>query len=340
MAKRKWRYVSYLEQSIKAMRSSIDRLNSVQDDYGKETAMILAVNAWELLAKAYLIKKKKPIRIGKSSNSISAEEAVHRLVLQKELNDLQEDHIQQLISLRNAAIHDVPPSKLPDEVLFHLMFFAAKFFKDLIGKTFPSHVAKLSGNYLSIGFDSFTTYADRIQKLVSRARKHGTSESQLVWLLERGIRFEGGSYLTQSQFEREMRKTRGKKILPRLRIGNFLKKAEMIVVVPIQAPKGYTADINLRKGSRQSRQALPVFIKKTNIDDDYPYLTGELASKIGKNVSFVAVSSRVLGVKGDEKYHVTIRSSKSSKVHRYSEAALHFFQEFLKKNPSYNPFKQ
>ena len=111
----------------------------------------------------------------------------------------------------------------------------------------------------------------------------------------------------------------------------------MVRIVPVQAPKNFTADITLRKG-KSTDSGLPVSIKKTNIEEDYPYLTGELAQKLGKTPYFVAQAIKALNYKGNIKYHQPIRVSKSSKVNRYSEVALNDLKSYLEKNPQYNPY--
>jgi hypothetical protein len=87
--------------------------------YKVEESLILISNAWELLAKAILIRDKVNIHY-KDGNSISAEDAILKLV-GKYLTDNQSKHLQQIISLRNAAIHSVLPT-VPQELLFHLEF--------------------------------------------------------------------------------------------------------------------------------------------------------------------------------------------------------------------------
>ena len=94
----------------------------------------------------------------------------------------------------------------------------------------------------------------------------------------------------------------------------------MVRIVPVEAPKNYTADLVLRKGNSNDL-SLPVVLKRTDLEKDYPYLTNELATLIGKNTNFVAKAVSVLGLKGNERFHQTIRSSKSGEIQRYSEAA-------------------
>ncbi len=108
--------------------------------------------------------------------------------------------------------------------------------------------------------------------------------------------------------------------MPYLAISNFVKDNEMVRIVPVHAPKNYTADIALRKGSAKD-SSLPVLIKKTSVDDDYPYLTRELARLLGVNQYTITSTVAKLKLKGDSKYHQAIRASKNSDIQRYSEAA-------------------
>jgi hypothetical protein len=337
--KLKRKYLIYLDKSIAALLASIDRINNVHDTYKIEESLILLTNAWELFAKGILIRDREKIYLA-DGRSITAEDAITKLVAKNYLTENQAQHIQQIISLRNSAMHSVLPD-IPQEIVFHLMFYGVKFFKDIISGEFPTYKSKCSGNFLSISFDTFTTYADKLQKLISKARKRGTPEQELLWLLERGVRFKGGQYISQNKFEDEIKKLgRKKRLYHHLKISDFIRGADMVVVVPVQAPKGYTADINLRKSSNKAGAALPVMIKKTDLEEDYPYLTSEIARKINKGTNFVAKSAAVLMLKNNTTYHQAVRSSKSGKINRYSQKALDYLKDYLQKNPNYNPFSK
>ena len=337
--KLKRKYLIYLDKSIAALLASIDRINNVHDSYKVEESLILLTNAWELLAKGVLIRDRENIHLV-DGRSITAEDAITKLVAKNYLTENQSQHIKQVISLRNSAIHSVLPDT-PQEIVFHLMFYGVKFFKDVISKEFPTYANKCSGNFLSISFDTFTTYADKLQKLISKARKRGTPEQELIWLLERGVRFKGGQYISQNKFEDEVKKLgRKKRLYHHLKISDFIKGADMVVVVPVQAPKGYTADINLRKGSNKAGAALPLMIKKTDLEEDYPYLTSEIGREIKKGTNFVAKAAAGLMLKNNTTYHQAVRSSKSGKINRYSQKALDYLKDHLQKNPNYNPFSK
>lgn len=317
------------------MQESVSAFNGVGRPYKIEASLILITNAWELLAKAVLVRNHQSIHSGKGGETISAQVAVSRLRSTQVLDENQEDCIQQIISLRDCAVHSLLP-EVPEEILHHLMFFSCKSFREVIRACFPAYSRHLVGNYLSLAFSDLTTYADKVQKLVAKVRRVGEAK-KLVWLLERGIQFDGTKYVSQKQFESQYR--RKSRILPHLAISNFLKTADMVRIVPIQAPRSFTADINLRKGN-SADASLPVVIKKTDVEADYPYLTREIGEKLGKNSNFVASTIKFLGLKGNSQFHQSVRASKKSMVHRYSEAALEKLKKFLSNNSSFNPYEE
>ena len=111
----------------------------------------------------------------------------------------------------------------------------------------------------------------------------------------------------------------------------------MVRIVPIQAPKNYTADINLRKG-KKTDLGLPVVVKKTEIERDYPYLTGELAGKLDKKTQYISRATKKLGMRGKPEFHQEFRASKSGKVQRYSDSALNFLKDFFARNLEFDPY--
>ena len=326
-------YLRFLDKSKESAECAIDNFNRLKGPFRIEATLMLIGVAWELLAKAILIQARKKIRKANSDDTISAEVAVSRLLSDKKIEKHHSDIVQQIISLRNASVHDVLP-EIPIEVQHHLMYYACKFYREVVAKHFKGHAADLNQHYLSLSFDELTTYADKIHKTVSQVKK-SDSAKKLVWLLERGITFDGGSYLTQKQFEA---KIKGKsRMLPYLDLGKHLKQSDMVRIIPVEAPKNYTADLTLRKGSAND-SSLPVVVKRTDLEKDYPYLTSELARSVGKNTNFVAKAAVVLGLKGNERFHQTIRSSKSGEIHRYSEAAKSRLQQKLAEDPAFNPY--
>ncbi len=335
MAQRRRReYLILLDKAKAAAETAIDSFNRVNHPYRDETTLILLANAWELLAKAALLQAHQSIRKGQRGETISAEVAISRLLHRQELQKHEVETVQQIVSLRHAATHHYLP-EVPEEIMHHLLFFGCKFLRETVKRKFPAHARDLERNYLSLSFTNLTTYADKVQKLVSRVKKSET-DKRLAWLLERGIQFDGESYITEKQFEG---KYIGKKrIMPHLRMSDFLRDTDMVRIVPVEAPRNYTADLTLRKGSTKDA-SLPVIVKKTEIELDYPYLTKELAQILKKSVNFIARATQALSLKGDPKYHQAIRASRHSHLQRYSEAAKTKLQQKFETNPDFNPYE-
>ncbi len=309
-------YLILLNKAKAAAETAIDAFNRVNHPYRNETTLLTLANAWELLAKSMLVHARQSIIKGHHGETISGEKAVYRLHYRKQISKHEQDTIQQIISLRNAAAHHYLP-EMPDEIIHHLLYFGCKFFRAAIKKTFPSHGKGLDRNYLSLAFCDLTTYADKVQKSVSRVKK-SSSAKRLIWLLERGIGFDGSSYQTEKQFEASFKGK--KKIMPHLALNNFVKENEMVRIVPVEAPRNYTADITLRKGKAQD-STLPVVVRKTDLNKDYPYLTKEIATYLKVSLHQITAMVKNLNLKGNPQYHQEVRTSKSGSVHRYSQAA-------------------
>jgi hypothetical protein len=333
IAKRR-EHLLYLDAAMSAAERAIDSFNSVWPTYRNQATLLLMANAWELLAKSVLLSKKESIAKGASGDTISGENAVLRLTHKKILATAQCETIQQVISLRNAICHSVPPA-VPVEIVQHLLFYSLKFFRETVQSQFPSHAKKMPENYLSAAFSSLTTYADKVQKAVAKVRT-SASDRRLIWLLERGVAFDGSAYLTETQLEKKYHKKH--KILPHLELSDFLKSADMVRVVPVEAPKNFTADITLRKG-KPGAASLPILVQKTDVNTDYPHLTKELGAKVGKNQNWAAHAVAKLGLKGDPRMHQAVRAGKTSFIHRYSDAALSRLREKLATDPSFDPYK-
>ena len=122
-------YRSLLDKSVESMLSAIEIYNKPKFQYREETFAILAVNSWELLLKAYLLKQhnynknsiyelepakckngkphrtRKVAKLNRSNNprTISINEAL--MSLEKELPKNLKNSIELLIELRDNAIH-------------------------------------------------------------------------------------------------------------------------------------------------------------------------------------------------------------------------------------------
>ncbi len=145
--RRRREYLQLLDAAKAASETAIDSFNHQRNPYRNESTLLLLTNAWELLAKAVLLKKHKSIA-DRQGRTISAEKAVHQLGVLGVLDRRQVGTVQQVISLRNEAAHHVLPP-LAEELMHHLMFYAVKFSRQVIADQFPAHLKDLPANTLS-----------------------------------------------------------------------------------------------------------------------------------------------------------------------------------------------
>lgn len=120
-----------LNKSIESMLSAIEIYNKPNFNYREETFSILAINSWELLLKAYILKEnrynirsiyvlepatnkngekskfRKKIKLNRCNNpmSISIADAINILDNQHKLPIKLKDNLNALIELRDNAIH-------------------------------------------------------------------------------------------------------------------------------------------------------------------------------------------------------------------------------------------
>ena len=102
-------YLRLLDKSKESAECAIDNFNRAKGPFRTEATLLLLGVAWELLAKSILVQAKKSIKNGSSGDTVSAEVAVSRLLHAKMVTKHQSDIVQQIISLRNASVHDVLP---------------------------------------------------------------------------------------------------------------------------------------------------------------------------------------------------------------------------------------
>lgn len=340
MATRKTKYGYYVINSINAAKLSIELYNRVDFAHSIHGALIFLSQAWELLAKAYIIRKKDNIYY-KDGTSISAEKAVNRLYHQYNHITLEENQtIQQIISLRNEAQHGILPT-IESEIITHLLYFSLKTYHDFISKSFKSYFKSFDRNFLAISFKEYTFYSNKVSKLFSVAKKINNEKNKLLYLLDRGADFatiDNGEKMTnyKSWITKIKQLQRNARVSRHLTIYDYIQNQEDVRFVPIAVKRGYRPEVALTK---TNNPLAPVVIKRTDPNIDFPHLTSDVANKLNKDVSFIAKMSRKLKIYGNDQYCSLIKINKrGNPTPKYNDKAVNYLKNYLDTHRDFNPY--
>ncbi len=330
MARGHYKRTLLLQSSKNAFISALNDFNNISNNYRNESGLLLMSNSIELICKAVLLKLGDNIVDPRDHDkSICAESALWKLYNKhSKISDLEHQAVQQLISLRNEAVHDVLPV-IDVDVLHYIIFTAYQLYKKLITTFFKSHKDIFRVSLLSVSTDNNLTYADSLDGLL-RSRRGSESQRRLLYLLERGVSYKGTKYISQEEFERKFRQQKNRRLVNRGALGAFLSRAEMLKVVFVQAPRNHTVNVNIAKGRSSQRDTLPVFIKKTDINVDYPYILTTLSEKLEKGRNIVLKKINELELKGNDKYHQAVQVGRKQLAHKYSDATFQLLRDKLR----------
>jgi len=346
MTKRKshvMKYQYHINTSINAAKLSIEMFNRIESIHSKQASIIFNAQAWELLAKAVLIKKKKNIYFA-DGKSITAEKAVNQLYHVVHSISLEENQtIQQVISLRNEALHNIYPD-LDEEIITHLIYWSLKTFHRIVKDEFRSYFIKFDKNYLSVAFKDYTFYSHKLNKLFAYSRKSKSEKNRALYILDRACKFaediESDTYIPHKDWLDEIKsRPRKARIGRHLSVSNYTNKQDNIIIVPVETPKGYKSEVTSTKAKNAS-ESLNVLVKKSDPEVDYPFLLSDLARHLEKTSYFVRSLAKHLNLLDNREYHTSIKSGKKSRLQKYSNKMLNHLKEFVAKNPHWFPAKK
>lgn len=204
-------YRSLLDKSINSMLSAIEIYNKPNFSYREETFAILAVNAWELLLKAHLLKKcsykmsqlyvmeyvkkkngenstRKTPKLNRSDNPITIGifEVIKKLeIINLKLSPNLIDSIESLIELRDNAIHFHNEKEISKE-LQELGFACIKNYMNIIKKwnididlsIYNFYLMPLA--YVDSKVEATSVLTDEVRKYLSfvQQKVHNTKEDE------------------------------------------------------------------------------------------------------------------------------------------------------------------
>ncbi|MDP2704443.1 MAG: hypothetical protein Q8P01_04480 [bacterium] len=319
---------SLARSSVVSATSSIELFNRPRAEDRISLSLIANIRAWEQLGKATLLKKGENIQLTEDK-TFSASKVIRLLDSKYNLISPGEAQtVQQIISLRDEATHS-DLNFVPDDLAAHLLYFSLKSFKILLLRTFSSYARNLNANFISINFQPTYTYGARIQRMLGA--KTLLAENRLLFLLERGLHnAQTETELTKKEWVQKIRSLRNRRITKTtLLLKKYATEHNNVLFITVEAPSKYgKADVTLSRGKHGAKTKIAVV--SSDPEETHPYLTNELATKLGIGKGIAQRAIKELGLKGNKDYHLSIRSGKNSVVQRYNETALNQIKEHLK----------
>lgn len=335
------KYKHYVISAINAAKLSIEMFNRVDAVHSHQASLIFNAQAWELLSKAILVKRKKNI-FNPDGTTITAEKAINKLHFEQKLFALEEAQtILQVISLRHEALHSILPD-IDQEIITHLLYYSLRTFYRILKCEFKSYISGFDKNFLAISFKEFTFYSHRVSKLFGSSRKFNNERNRLLYLLDRGCELitarSNSKLMPYEKWKQEIKKLpRKSRVGMHLKLYDYIKAHDDVRFIPIQISKGYKPEIQLVK---TNNPLAPVFIKKTNPNQDYPHFTCDIAENVKKSISFIAKMARKLNLIHNPDYSIVMKTTRAGMggVPKYNDKALNYIKDYLDKNPGFNPY--
>ncbi len=323
--KRKTR--SLIERAQDSLVLGIELFNRPQDAGRIDGVLFCLDHAFEMLLKAVLFEKTGRIRGPREKKNYGFEKCLNLCQFTHNIVDSDEALIlRNLNGFRDAAVHDI--LDLSEGLLYGhaqsaIQIFAAilkKVFNKDLSKTLPRRILPIAtivpGDITAIISEDI----DGIKKLLGKGRRqedNAQAKLRAYMVVEKNIREVQG--ITQAQPTLST-------TIKNLKAGDWKSVLPMVAGLVQSNSGGIPISLHVSK-----REGFPVRIdpkaptaiafRYVKPEDKYPYLTGELATKLGVSPTRVVAFVKLFQMKGNDEYHTAIKVSTTGKVQRYSNKA-------------------
>jgi hypothetical protein len=306
----------------------------------QEGVLLLLNHGFEMLLKAIVLEKTGRIRKAREKFNYGFEKCLS--IVHQELSLLDKDEtliLENLNGFRDAAAHDLV--QISEGLLYGHAQSALNIFVTLLKKVFARDLSHdLPRRVLPICTIAPTDISMVVGEdmnmiaglLGGRHRREDDAEARLrpYRVIEKNIRGMQGSSQDAPSTSRLVRG---------IKSGDWKAVLPMVAGLVQPSPAGIPISLHLTK-----RDGLPVRIDPTaptaiafryvRPEDKYPYLTGELARKLGLTANKLVAFVKLLQLKGNDDYHTGLKVSATGVVNRYSEKARQVISEAVARDGS------
>lgn len=125
----------------------------------------------------------------------------------------------------------------------------------------------------------------------------------------------GGRAASVARTIRELRAGQWATVLPL--VSGVVTNPESSIAISLRVSKSDGIPVRIDKNAPTA-----IAFKYVKVEDRYPFLTRDLADRLGITTNKLVGLTKLLGLRDNEEYHTSIRISRSSFVQRYSTRSL------------------
>ena len=323
--KRKTR--KFLDRAQESLILSVEVFNR-PSELGRIEGVLLTMNhAFEMLLKAIVFEKTGRIRAKHDKMNYQFKKCI--ALCQTQLSVLDENEALSLNNLngfRDAAAHDLV--EISEGLLYAHVEQAVLIFGALLKRVFNKELAgwlprrilplstSLPREITAIIEEDMATISSMLSK---GHRQEDDAEARLrpYQVMEKNIRESQGAAVKEAssgQLVRKVKKGDWRTVLPM--VAGLVQPDASGIPVSLHVTKkdGFPVRID-------PNASAAIAFKYAGDEDRYPFLTGELAEKLGIKKWQIVALAKLFKMKGNPEFHKAGKISKSSFVQRYSEKA-------------------
>lgn len=329
---------AFLKRAQESLILGVELFNRPTESARTDGVLFCLDHAFEMLLKAAVLEKTGRIRGRREKVNYGLEKCLN--ICESDLALVSRDEgliLRDINGFRDAAVHDiviVSEGMLYAHAQSAVQIFAAvlkKAFGKEISRVLPRRILPLATVLPAEITAVISEDLEGIGNLLgAKRRQTDDAEARLrpYMVIEGNVRLrEGGTEAPPSLA----------KVIRGIRSGDWRTALPMVAGIARSDVGGIPLTIHMSK-----REGFPVRLdpsapgaiafKYISPEDKYPYLTMELAGKLGISTSRVVAFSKVLQLREVADYHTSIKASRTGQIQRYSEKAREVIAAAIQRN--------
>jgi hypothetical protein len=327
---------AFMDRAIASLVLAIELFNRPSDSGRVEAVIILLDHAFEMLSKAIVLEKTGRIREKRALYNFGFEKCLN--ICESQLRVIDKDSsliLRNLNGFRDDAQHNI--MLISERLLFAHAQSAVAIFSSLLAEVFnaklveylPSRVLPIS-TLPPVEMQIVVSEDVDIAKSLVSASKRGRLEAEARMrpyvVMEKNLRDlhgKEGSVASAERLVKLVHKHDWHDLLPMV-AGLVQTTPDGIPISLRISPEGFPVRID-------PSSATVIAFKYVKPEDTWPFLTDELAQKLGIGRNHLLGLIQLLGMRGQDSYHIAVRAGRTSSVQRYSGKAYQVLKNALQR---------